>query len=717
MLNYEHLLKEHQKDLIANQIEKNGQFKAFVLNEIEAREQAERAIHEKRVKELEEKAYSIAINREDIWYENISLSYEWEEFEERYKHEEGKEKSEERRKEEELLNQKREELNRQEFYETEWELKQLLEKEGISKEFVPESREKYFSKGKKEYFLDKAKELLSFALPDGRVHYIDLWLMDISNGIFSDNGALPQFMLNILNNKLEENRSYYQEIHKRVEDIKDNTLKKLDLVGGHKLFFVKEKDGSLTNRLIERYTEDFDENNFELMKKNALIMDIRKLKEIQELFSEYQELFVDDDGKHRAELINLLGEKGYEVELKRQIDLIEDTSAFVAVQDFQRGNHVDFTQNVFIPRYSRFYSEEYQTIENDVDLLAMYNILNDVAELTDTPYVHDFLTDRLPEIIQEKLKELESVSIDTVSDKTFLKQFLRHVEYSMDRQARMEVLPTIEAIRDVYLDVIDESEKKLKTEIKNVGEYREPRYSRQQISWVADTKNFFNSKTNAVKQMDAWFNRVMVNENVSRHELFRVLTAKEKRLKKQLQSMKGNVDEKMIEKITKETIGKPITLSLLLDRLTEFVRFRSLAWGLSSSLTNLLEGQISNAIGAQLYFKDESLFRANAIIQGSFVKNITMEKIATKEAKKASVLATRYNIFHDVISELSYTNNFWKNRKGWQPYEIVRRTEYLNQTPIMIATLLETEIKDVDGNVSNVWDALDENGNLKQEFN
>ena len=50
------------------------------------------------------------------------------------------------------------------------------------------------------------------------------------------------------------------------------------------------------------------------------------------------------------------------------------------------------------------------------------------------------------------------------------------------------------------------------------------------------------------------------------------------------------------------------------------------------------------------------------------------------------------------------------------PYTGNKRIEYLNQTPVMVAIMLDTEITGKNGDKSNLWDALNADGTLKPNF-
>ena len=81
----------------------------------------------------------------------------------------------------------------------------------------------------------------------------------------------------------------------------------------------------------------------------------------------------------------------------------------------------------------------------------------------------------------------------------------------------------------------------------------------------------------------------------------------------------------------------------------------------------------------------------------------------------------KVDVLQDSANELqksSDVSNFSQNMDKLNPLELNRRTEYLIQSPVFAAMLLEETITDANGqNPSSVWDAMDENGNLKAPYN
>lgn len=87
-----------------------------------------------------------------------------------------------------------------------------------------------------------------------------------------------------------------------------------------------------------------------------------------------------------------------------------------------------------------------------------------------------------------------------------------------------------------------------------------------------------------------------------------------------------------------------------------------------------------------------------------------------KTSKKLLNIIKNYNLDNSVINELYNNNQLNKNINKklsiLNPFELTKRVEYLNIGTTTIATMLNTEVS----NGINLWDAYDEEGNLKTEL-
>ena len=321
-------------------------------------------------------------------------------------------------------------------------------------------------------------------------------------------------------------------------------------------------------------------------------------------------------------------------------------------------------------------------------------------------------------------------------------------------EASQEALPIIEMMKKHY------------EQIKN------PAVTNTGVSIInSNTKEtrLDGERKNAIRQINSWFERAVLRNYGSKNEFGdsrikrkvklkltnsekatilskklqttidgRIYNAEEKIIKNKIPEILSHLNEelevaklrnkdtteivKAINNLKKidDNLGKHFSVTSFFDVIFNFVRFMGLGWNLFSYLNNFMMGQVDNMIAASTgdYFKPENIYKANHIVKGSFFKNMSFGKFATDGAKKTRVLMDRYEILQDASNELqkASTKTAFSSFSQLSPYEGTRRTEYINQAPIMISILMDREIVSKDGKKSNVWDAMNPDGTLKDEF-
>jgi len=252
-------------------------------------------------------------------------------------------------------------------------------------------------------------------------------------------------------------------------------------------------------------------------------------------------------------------------------------------------------------------------------------------------------------------------------------------------------------------------------------------------------------RTRANTQMEDWFTRVILGdtsvkafgvldlqnvdpkdtkEKISRLITGRILSQKDKQLNKELNDLiNKTTDQNQIDRLLeiKAKLGKQVSFSAAFENLLNYIRFLGLGYNVSSSITNYMEGQIANMIIAATgdHFESHHYYRALNIVKGSLFKSVTGNtKLSTQGSRKLRTLVDRYNILQDSTNELQKASvkTSLDVLDKFSPMELNKRTEYLNQTPLMISVMLSTEITGDNNQKSNVWDALDMNGKLLPEF-
>lgn len=422
------------------------------------------------------------------------------------------------------------------------------------------------------------------------------------------------------------------------------------------------------------------------------------------------------------------------------------------------------------------YTIEIQRLKKALGLKATQKISKfDTYNITNNPEAIQIFAENLgvqPSLsaIQARLKneDLKAAEIgkllrnaithQVVSEKSFdLPKILKLYSYmTMEYSARQEVLPLLEMMKRHYEEIKQPAITNTGDSITNVN--------------TGQTR-LDGERKNAIKQMNSWFERVALGNYGSKNELgdtrikriaklgltgnekIDALTSKIqttvdgriyntdekiikgkipeilKELEEEMKSAKANNDSDAMSQIQKtinriqnidDNLGKHFSATAAFDALFNFIRFKGLGWNLSSYITNFAEGQIANMTIAATgdYFTPENIYRANDIVKGSFAKNLSFGKYASPGARKTRALMDRYRILQDASNELQKASakSAFSSFKNLSPYEGTRRTEYLNQAPLMIATLLDQQIVGINGETSNLWDAMTPDGTLKEEF-
>lgn len=378
------------------------------------------------------------------------------------------------------------------------------------------------------------------------------------------------------------------------------------------------------------------------------------------------------------------------------------------------------------------------TKSNSINLYSLpFSVIELISQRTNIPATYEAMEAKFGKRIPIGNIMYQVVTSDLVdSSSTNLPKLIKYFSMmSAEYSARQQLLPYMEMMKNHYKNI-------KKVETNSIGKPVFKYFAKDNTNPSTD-----GLRDNANKQVEDWFKRVILGENtskaigvsdidledaksakekVSRLIRGRILSSEDKKLKKQLDELLSKeTNEKEISKLLKikAKLGKQQSASAWIDNLLNYIRFLGLGYNLSSGVTNFAEGQIANMIIAATgdHFESHHYYRALNIVKGSFFKSFDPTKssvLSTKASRKLRVLVDRYNILQDSTNELQKAgvktplDQFEK----FGPMEINKRTEYLNQTPLMLSVMFDTKITGIDGTVSNPWDAMDENGNLLPNF-
>jgi hypothetical protein len=170
---------------------------------------------------------------------------------------------------------------------------------------------------------------------------------------------------------------------------------------------------------------------------------------------------------------------------------------------------------------------------------------------------------------------------------------------------------------------------------------------------------------------------------------------------------------KKLEKEYKELGGnRNLVWSKVFDHAIQFTQLKGMSYNLFSASANILFGLMGNMIHAngRVDFDNRQALRAMRVM-------LKHSKGFGPIKKKVEALMERYDVLFEV-NEAAYDKaRSRKNKlKKLGPYEFQKRTEFFIQGMTMVATMMNTTITDKDGNTSNLFDAYDSDGKLKESF-
>ena len=157
----------------------------------------------------------------------------------------------------------------------------------------------------------------------------------------------------------------------------------------------------------------------------------------------------------------------------------------------------------------------------------------------------------------------------------------------------------------------------------------------------------------------------------------------------------------------------------ILDGLNQYVRLKGIGWNVFSGVANIGFGVVANILlgsdGRYFSMKD-LMFGYRVAMEGSG-KAITMGYGATPNAKKARSAMDRLDLMkktkHEIIEKKSKKVNSSK-LQTISPWNFMERGEYFNQTPLAVALLRATKVT-YNGEETNLWELMDENGKLPED--
>jgi hypothetical protein len=211
-------------------------------------------------------------------------------------------------------------------------------------------------------------------------------------------------------------------------------------------------------------------------------------------------------------------------------------------------------------------------------------------------------------------------------------------------------------------------------------------------------------------------------EGVSKQKLY---TSEEKKRKKELEELISNeVDEDKLKILQDQLdqLGGYRTGSGVGDTLLKWMNLKGLGWNLPSAFSNVGFGTISNIIQASdgREYSMKELRKAYLLTVNSIGRNLSFNSWegVNQNALKIRNLMDKWDLLKTSNVELYDTSqkSSLNKLKRLGPFTLQERTEYLNQAPVMIATMMKFKAKNEKGEEVDLWDAYDHEGNLKSGY-
>lgn len=168
-----------------------------------------------------------------------------------------------------------------------------------------------------------------------------------------------------------------------------------------------------------------------------------------------------------------------------------------------------------------------------------------------------------------------------------------------------------------------------------------------------------------------------------------------------------------------EQLGGVLTGSGVVNGFIRWMQLKALGWNVLAGIANMGFGLVSNIVeaGDGRLFNSKHYNKAMIMVMHSVLRNFSFNSYNHPTAMKIRNLMDKLDVLKDASDEMykATTRSLLGINKlrFLDPYQMQKRTEYINQAPVMIAIMLNENnyITDLAGNKRPIWDAFDDNGN------
>ena len=204
-----------------------------------------------------------------------------------------------------------------------------------------------------------------------------------------------------------------------------------------------------------------------------------------------------------------------------------------------------------------------------------------------------------------------------------------------------------------------------------------------------------------------------------------MLNKEETEIVKNLEALKAEATEDQKVAIQKliDSYGSKLTGSGTMDTVLAYLRFRGLGWNVSAQVANWSAGYFANFTAAAdgRIVKASALQRAYNIFWHLVMPSFVKSKVNQETSNKIKNLMYKGDFLLDATSEMQKSrfksDSTLASKLDWlSPYMPTRLTEYMNQGTLVVGRLMTVKVPKNDGTIATLFDALDENLNIKPEF-
>jgi hypothetical protein len=388
-------------------------------------------------------------------------------------------------------------------------------------------------------------------------------------------------------------------------------------------------------------------------------------------------------------------------------------------------------------------SDSYETdeafsefIENP-DSKVNYGYLQKVKNIVNPVYQRliEEATNRGEELTPEHKKQLRiNATNEVLSNYSFdLGNVLAYyISMTELKNARNEVLPMINTLHYVFNEKLLDKNGKQRTEDIERMQHQVKVFTgnrTQKIELESDRKILTSEESDEVKKLQGVIRDMLNSESLSNGIPISSLYPGSQELSKAIDDAAEDEDQRLLKILRLiDRLGNNVTGSAIGDGLLKYLRFLSIGWNIGSIIPNMAAGYYANmalaaeekelADGTKL-ISLKNMVRAYKIAFDSILNNLSFGKIKTDNARKVYSIMTANSFLSDSSNDFQKAKVTSTISGKWEmlhPFTPNSRQEYVNQSVIVISRYMGIPVTRADGTVSNLWDALDAEGNLKPEF-